>query len=259
MSNYYFLTSYLPPLVLGEIPEINLRQLYDLLSYTLKPSDLVKSRILQNYFDIYNLRLLWLGRPLNERGGLNPSDLSEAVVTYDGLPYYVYEFLEKYPSVEKRLQYFPSLVHDFFIKEIERSEGFTKKYLQFARQWRLVVLGFRAKQLGRDLIEELQFEDPTDDIVAQILAQKDSKTYDPPEEYSNLKLLFNTHYNSPLELEHALLEYRFNKVEEMLEQELFSIDWILGYMVKLSIVEQWQELNNQEGLTIVDSMLQGKK
>ncbi len=105
----------------------------------------------------------------------------------DKNPPFLTDFLQKYDTLQDRLKYFSALVVGYFRYEIPRAHGFLKRYLQMERELRLLFVGFRAKALGRDLFTELQFEDPSDDFVAQILAQKDSKEFEPPQSYADLK------------------------------------------------------------------------
>ncbi|MFQ5728988.1 MAG: DUF2764 family protein, partial [Waddliaceae bacterium] len=139
--------------------------------------------------------------------------------------------------------------------EIQLAEDFVQEYLAFEREWRLVLTGFRAKKLGRDVTAELQFEDPYDEVVAQILAQKDAKTYEPPIRYSDLKTLFEEHYGAPMDLYQALCEYRFRKIEAMYGIDVFSIGRILAYLAQLIIVEKWLDLDKKQGLQVVDAIV----
>lgn len=118
-----------------------------------------------------------------------------------------------------------------------------------------MLMAFRAKKLGRDVAYELQFEDPYNDFVAQILAQKDSKAYEPPEKYSDLKALFEEHYDAPLQLHQALFEYQFQLLDNWVGFDQFSIDRILAYTVQLILVEKWLELDKKKGMEIVENFM----
>lgn len=255
MSNYYFLGTILPELRIGEPLEITFKEFNQLLYDNLSASDYAKSETLRNFYGLYNLLAHWKGITLDPVGNLSESDLEEALVTRSVLPPYVFEYIDKYESPQERLRHFPELLSTFFKKEISRASGAFKTYLIIERDLRLILLAFRAKKLGRDPIPELQYEDPEDEIVAQIIAQKDSHNYEPPEKYEELKPLFEKYYNEPLELQKALAEYRFQKLDELIGLDLFSLDRILAYMVKLIIAEKWQHLDKQKGLEVVDSML----
>lgn len=256
MRQYYFLATALPDLQLGNPPEISFSDFDNLITENLSSSDFAKTVIIRRFYDIQNLRSFWKDEELDFRGNLNSKDLEEAILSHQGLPDYVFDYLDVYDSKEKRLEHFPELVSAYFKNEATHAHGFLKKYLTFEHDWRLVFAGLRAKQLGRDISKELQFEDPTDDLVAQILAQKDAKTFVPPDGFEDLKVIFDEHAHAPLELYKALCEYRFHHVSDMLGTDVFSIDYILGFMVQLITAEKWIELDQQKGMEVVKKVMQ---
>lgn len=255
MKNYYFVATALPPLQFGVTPEMNFEEFTWLLKMNLTPEDYKSTQVIRRYYDIQNIRSFWKGEELDPRGNLNEVDLEEALLSREGLPEYVYDFIDRYDSNESRLQNFPALVAAYFQEESKEAEGLLREYLEFERGWRLVLVGFRAKQLGKDLATELQFEDPQDDLVVQILAQKDAKTFVPPDGYQDLQPIFEAHVNDPLGLHMALCEYRYKKLESFAGIDLFSLDRILGYMARLILIEKWIELDKKKGLDIADKVL----
>lgn len=255
MANYYFLGTLLPQLHIGETPDIGFNELDQLLKENLSNHDYAKTRMIRNLYDLSNLRAYWKGEPLDGNGNFNASELEEALVTRTLLPGFVFEFIDKYENNEEMLRHYPELLSVFFKHAIQNSSGFFKYYLSLERDLRLILVAFRAKKLGRDIYTELQYENPEEDFIAQILAQKDAPSYEPPEKYEAIKTLFDQYYDQPIELQKALLEYRFNKIEEKLGIELFSMDRVLAYMIELIMVERWQRMDKQKGLEIVDSML----
>ncbi len=207
--------------------------------------------------DFENLRALWAGEPLDYRGNLSREQLEQVMHEYRwpsqiSIPYYLVDNLEKYRTTEERLRHFSLLMSQFYRYQIDHHTGFISDYYAFQRDLRLVMLGFRAKMMGRDLAAELQYEDATDPIVAQILAQKDSKTFEPPFEYKELKPIFEQYGDQPLELNKALFEYQFNHIIELWGGEPFNIDRILNYLARLILVERWLEFDVQKGIQIVD-------
>ena len=259
MGSYYFLAGLLPDLEVGHPPSLPYPQLRGLFHSHLSAKDYQKFVTLRLYVDIDNLRSFWLGGghfdSFDPRGNFNQKELEEALFWEQELPEYVVNFIHDHERPADKLKHFPKLVNQYFREEIEKQTGFLREYLTFEREWRLVLLGFRAKVLGRDLSAELQFEDPFDLIVHQIMAQKDAKSYEPPAEYQELKHVFESHKDDPLALHKALCHFRFNRIERMVDQEIFSIDRILAFVVQLAIVEKWQELDEEEGRLIVDTIV----
>jgi Protein of unknown function (DUF2764) len=247
---YYFLGSALPQLQIGTPPELEFHELIDLLKDNLSSEDFEKVNVIRGIYDIENLRSFWKGEPLDKWGALDQNELEEAILTRSDFAKapYVGEFLDAYEKKEERLRYFPRLVMRYYQEERGRAKGFLASFLSFERDWRLILTAFRAKKLNRNLTQELQWENPDDVIVAQILAQKDAAHYEPPTEYSHLKPLFFTYDKDPMGMYQALCEFRFEKIEELIGDDRFSLDGILAYVAKYIIVDKWFELDKNKGL-----------
>lgn len=253
MSHYFFVGAALPELRIGESPEISFQEFDTLLRENLTPKDLAGLNLLRRYYDIQNIRAFLKKEPLDFLGAYDENELEDALVTRGGFPDYVFNYLEAHEKVENQIAHFPSLVAKFYTEEATQSEGFIQKYLKFEREWRLIFAAFRAKKMGRDLLQVLQYEDPSDDLVAQLAAQKDSNSLEVPPEYEDLKLIFEE--SNPQALYQALAEYRFKKVESLWGVGVFSIDRIYAYFIQLALVEKWQALDKQKGIQTVDTIV----
>lgn len=224
---------------------------------SLTKKDLEKTKVLRRWIDIQNIRALILEEPIDGRGNLNEKELDEALLIKNILPDYVFDFLDQFEKPADRVAHFFGLLSLYFSKEMEKASGFLKQYLVFEREVRLVLLAMRAKQLRRDVVRELQFEDPSEPFVAQIIAQKDAPVYEPPEEYRELKERIESCYRDPWVENAVFAEYRFKKIEEMVQLDLFSIDTILAYMARLMIVEDLFELDEERGKSILNTFKVG--
>ncbi|MBU6383401.1 MAG: DUF2764 family protein [Verrucomicrobia bacterium] len=247
MANYYFLIASFPALTVGKAPELTFKELESLLALNLTAGDMKKVRELLRPIDLYNIRAFWLGWPLDDRSSMKAKELEEALLVQEGLPSYVIEYLGRYESVAERLRYFSSLYVSMYQDAISRDQGFLLQYFQFERELHLVLTALRAKQSGKNLARELQFEDPTDPLVVEILAQKDAPDFTPPREYEEVKTLFFEYLAKPNELHQAILEYKFEKIEEMEEPQDFGIDRVLAFVAKFLIVESISLLSQEKG------------
>lgn len=257
MAYYFFLAPSLPPLKLGEKPEMSFDELKTRLEINLAKKDRRKAEVLCRFVDLSNIRSLLLEEQVDSRGNLTEKQLDEALLIHNVLPEYVFDFLDRYDSVSDKLHYFWGLLTLFFQEETPKQKGFLRVYLEFERGWRLVLAAIRAKSLGRDIVQEMQFEDFSDVIVAQILAQKDAKTYEPPQEFAELKAIMDSTGKDPWQKHKAFALWRFNKIEELVDAPLFSIDWILSYMARLIIAEDWYALDAQKGKVILETYTAG--
>lgn len=254
MANYYFLISALPPIELGVKPELSFQEVKDMLILNLTQEDLKSVERLLRPIDLYNIRALWLGLPLDERGNFNAHDLEEALLV-DQLPSYIAEYLERYEDTADRLKYFSSLYASLYREEQSKLTGFLLKYYQMEREIRLILTALRAKMTGRDIVRELQFEDPYEPLVADILSQKEADDFTPPQEYEDLKNLFLENSSSPQNLNRAILQYRFEKIEELEDFTDFGIDRILAYTLKLLLAETLRD-NTEKAAAALEQLSQ---
>lgn len=253
MGNYYYLASSLPPLEFPHRSEVSFASLQESLTLNLSKQDQDKVKVLRLFVDLCNIRPLLKEEEIDPRGNLKEKELEEAILSETVLPEYVFDFLKEHDTLTDKLKAFPSLLAQFFQEEITHQKGFLKRFFEFERQWRLVVLALRAKNLHRDFVKELQFEDLHDPFVMQILAQKDAETYEPPLEYQEIQELLHSCGPDPWQQNKSLCSYRFNKIQEMASDFQFSIDWILAYLAQLMIIEYWSELNETKGRAILDT------
>lgn len=255
MNRYSFLTSCLPDIHVGTKPEISFQEVLDLLSLNMVRRDQKRLSQLLLLIDLDNIKAFWLGLPLNRAGTMNAKELEEALLVQDFLPSFCLDFLDRYETFEERLKHCPALYASLYREMEEISTGFVRSYYRMEREVRLVLMALRAKALGRDVMEELQFEDLYDPFVMQIAAQKDALQYIAPKEYEPLQEMFETKGDDPMALHRSLLEYRFDRILEMEEHYAsFTMDRILGFLARLMIVELWSQLDRQRGLSIVDDL-----
>jgi len=253
MARYYFVSAFCPPLVLGTKPELSFKEFYDLLQVNLTSQDLKAFDHLLRPIDLYNIKALWSGLPLDERGMIQARELEEALLVRDTLPKYLVDFLLSYESLEERLRYFSKLYVGMYEEE-EKKKGFLGAYFRMEREIRLVLTALRAKKYHLDLVKQFQFEDPEDPLVAEILAQKDGAEVFPPLEYEALKTLFMENGDDPKKLSFALLKFRLERIEEMGMGYHFSLDEVMAYGARLLIVESWDHLDRERGNVAVEEL-----
>jgi len=251
---YYYLATALPQISLKSQPDITFEELKFMLRVNLSDSDFEKAKIFKKFIDITNLRLLWLNKEIDPRGNLNVAQLEDAILVKDFFDDFVFDFLDRYEKTEDRLKYFSFLIASFFNKINSSQKNFLKYYFKFERELRLVTTALRAKKLNRDILKELQFEDPHDDFVQYIIAQKDQDTFDPPHEYHKVKKIYKKYINDPKKLYLELLEYKFKQIEIFSEKKPFSIDQILSYAALLIIVEDFYKLTKEIGREKIEKL-----
>lgn len=248
MKKYYYVVNAFPPLSLEKRPEISYEEAKEIALLNLTPADAELIFDLQRSTDIRNIRAFWLGEELDARGSFGEKELEEALLVQDGFPSFIIDFLQRYEAQEERLRYFSSLYASLYAQQLK---GFLGDYYKLEREVRLVLTALRTKISGRSLLQELQFEDPSDPFTAEILAQKDSDQFIVPQEYEALKNAFLENRSKPNELYRISLEYRIARIQEMESREPFSMAQVLGYLARLLLIEDWWRIHDEKQGRIV--------
>lgn len=256
MHKYYFLAASLPPIAIGSKPDLFFEELKYLLDWSLEPKDKETLYNFRQYIDIKNLKRMFFGKRLDLRGNLDEKSLNEALLMEENFPDFVFEFLKKNETLEKKKQNFFLLEAEFLKYQIENTKNdFLLSYFLEERAIKLVFTALRAKEMGKDILEELKHEDKTDPLISQIVDQRDLTSYDPPRGFEKLKEIFVKNTDDPKSLNRTLVDYRFEKNSEMGGKEPFTVDQILGYVSNLMLVEDLYYLDEEKGKAIVDSLL----
>ncbi len=257
MTQYYYLSIVLPRLYLDEKPELTFHEFERLLQENLSESDYDKTRRLRWFFDLRNIRAYWKKEPLDYWGTLNEIQLEDALLTREGkeLPSYLYDYLSEHETLEERQKYFPKVMSTYFATEASQNTGFLRDLRAFERNLRLIMTAYRTRRLGRDLAVEFQYEDPEDEVVAQLLDQKEAKEFELPTGFENLKPLITLYDASPLKLQKGIMEVIFNWIEDCLEFDYFSINRILGYMAQFLLIERFMKMDKEKGLNILENIV----
>lgn len=256
MANHYFLATLLPPLKVGSHVELGSKEIHFLLEQNLSPHELRAVWVLKLLIDIDNIRSIWQKQPFKHGGNYELHDLEERLFFKERLPKYILDYLEQYHETKEQIQHFPKILHQYFAYESQTTDPFLKPYLTFQWQSRLVFVALRAHDLKRNIEAELAFEDKEDPFVAELLAASREKKFDPPAPYADLKALYESKKAAPLNLYQAISEWRFSRIEEMIEWDNFSVGRILGYVAQLELCEEWLQLDKLKGLEIVEEMME---
>lgn len=258
MTNYYFLASLLPELQVGHVPDLGFKEFLHLLEMNFTQKDLHKALFIQRLIDLENMRALLQSQPIDSRGSLNAEQLQHLIETRqwpegETLDEDLDAVFLKYAEEHKEPFYLRAL-SVFLKKSIEKNHGFLKEYFTFEYHWRLVLVGLRALRAKIDLASQLQFEDPDDPFVMQILVQKDNQTFEPPLEYRELKVIYEDFANSATELNKALFKFRCDRIREMTFTDPFGINRILGFMIRLILIEKYNELDLKRGIELINQI-----
>lgn len=254
MGHIFFASASLPPLYFGVHPEITFFSFIQLVEMNFSSADIRKINELREYIDILNIKRLLKQQPIDMRGNLSEKELDEALIEIEGLHPTVLEFLREHENVEERLRHFNFLLSRYLEKRQQKTSGFLHAYYEHERMLRLALVAYRCAKNGGDIVEELKFEDPKEPFVASLIAQKDTTHFEFPFELDNLNETLATAV-LPIDQYRAIFEHQFAFAEEQGQQRLFSLDFIMAYMMQLLAIENWEATNEKTGIGIIEGMV----
>ncbi|MDN3508484.1 MAG: DUF2764 family protein [Candidatus Neptunochlamydia sp.] len=257
MSRTVFLESILPSIRVGSDPGILFDDVMTLYRDNLGFSDLEKVKVIRGYIDLKNIQNLLRKEEIDHRGNLNEKELDDAIVNQEGLPIYLFDFLEEYQEIPEQLRNYSKIFISFFKEMDKKHWGFLREYFRFERSWRALLAGYRAKKLGVDPAVALQHEDFHDPLIAEILAQKDAPFFEFPFEYVGLGEKLKDVGQKPDKQYQLMADFRFHRIRDMVQDHRFSIDYLLGYLVQLMIVEDAFALDEKRGSENLNEMVKG--
>lgn len=257
MTQYFFLSSLLLEQSFIDSSSMNFDNLDSLLSLNLNKKDYQKWIILKRFFDLENFAFLWTQKEITHSFGEVTQVNVEQLLSegrwsnYDLFEDFFLDFLNSYQTNDLRLLNYSVLVRSFLLY-YQDYDFFFSKYFRFKMDLRVVFAGYRAKNLGFDISYVLREEDAHDPIVYQLLMQKDSKVFEPPLEYMDLKPIFDEFRYNSVALRQALINYEKNKLEDMFESDCFSSSLVLSRAVGYLLTYKYELRDSTEGKEKMD-------
>ncbi|MBP9841441.1 MAG: DUF2764 family protein [Simkaniaceae bacterium] len=233
---HFFLAAFLPPLDIRVKVDLTPEELMVILQENLSVSELEQVKQLRTFVDISNLERLYSHDIIDPWGNLSEDELRKE----EKLPLFATDLLASCDTEEQKLAICPQIMARFYEQP---HQGILKRFFEFEREFRLALTGWRCKKLGIDPLIELKEEDPRDLTVAQIFASKDQPGYEMPFEFED----FGPIPDQPMDQYLKVAEYRFEKVDDLLQGDFNSMDGILGYLIQFMIVKNYHALNDQQG------------
>lgn len=257
MTQYFFLSSMLPELNFLDSLSMSFDDLDNLLLLNLEKKDYQKWVILKRFFDLENFAFLWAHKTITHSFGEVTRANAEQLLSegcwanYDLFESFFLDFLNAYQTQELRLLNYSNLVRSF-LSYYQDHDFFFSNYFQFKKDLRIILAGYRAKNLGLDISYVLREEDAQDTIVYQVLMQKDTKVFDLPLEYMDLKPIFDEFKHNPIALRAALANYEKGKLEDMFEPNYFSSSLVLSRSTGYLLTYRYEMNDSKQGKEKID-------
>lgn len=257
MSRLFFLSSLLPQLGLIDPLELFFDDLRFLYEANLGPRDKALFKQMRVRIDLANIAKVIEGRPIDPRGNLTEHELDEAllhkVFGFEELFY----FLDAFEDQKEQLAHFPQIELLFLKQESKKCEGFLSFYFRFEFEVHLALASYRGLKLDLEPLAVLSDELKEDEFVQHLAAQTDVRSWMATGLVSDLKEVLVKHEAEPAALHEAITQYKFNKIQSVMEEIVFSVDYILGYFALFMLVEDYQKLKKTQKHQWLDTVCEG--
>lgn len=177
------------------------------------------------------------------------------------LPPYIERVLASYSdplrAADEEMDTSKSLEHTLWSEYYKNAEAssdpFIRKWSLFERRLRNIVAAFNARREGRDIAESLI----GDDEQTQMLASSDSADFGLKGSFDKAdELIAILESDNMLEKERKLDMLKWNMVDELTLFNYFDIDAVLGYLVKISIINRWMSLDRETGEKMLKQLIE---
>jgi hypothetical protein len=136
------------------------------------------------------------------------------------------------------------LFYDYALANVQ---GFLYDWFTFERQLRNILTAFNARKWSLPLEAQLIGHDE----VTEAIIKTRSRDFGLGSELPYIeRLLRAEEQNNPLDREWAIDELRWETIGELNTFNYFSIEVILGFVLRLAILERWQRLDPERGAAL---------
>ncbi len=135
---------------------------------------------------------------------------------------------------------------------LAQKNNFVRKWFEFEMNIKNIQVAINASNHEKEVEKELVGDN---EVVDAILNER-SKDFGLGNDYSYVEKILNLYENKDLltrEKEVDLIKW--NKVDELNTFNYFSIEVLLGYLIKLNIVERWIKLDKETGKEMFERLM----
>ncbi|MBE0673992.1 MAG: DUF2764 family protein [Bacteroidales bacterium] len=224
----------------------------------LHPDDYKLASLLFMQYDNKNLIRFMAGNSEehNYQGNFKAEDFEEQIARLDSiiqvddiLPYYMVEVLKDWLAAEKNTDLIEAekrLTEGYFTLIASSGNRFLRKWSEYELDLNNILVLKSSMDLGIDAAGQIVGENQLAEELRVISRRKSDFRVPPEPDYASL--IFNiAGENEFLERELKIDINRWNHINDLTFFEYFTVDFILGYMVKLSIALRWRELDAERG------------
>ncbi|MFO7575551.1 MAG: DUF2764 family protein [Bacteroidales bacterium] len=192
----------------------------------------------------------------DDHGNFTKEDFEEQVELLDSiikvediLPSYMVAVISDWIEAEKSIDLIEAekrLTEGYFELVKDSGSKFLMKWSEFELDLNNILVLKNSMELELDTSNQIVGDNPFSEELKVISRRRSDFRIPPEPDYATL--IFNIAGETEfLEREIKIDQIRWNYINDLIFFEYFTIDFILGYLVKLSIALRWKELIPEKG------------
>jgi hypothetical protein len=255
---YYYLVAGLPDIILeqNKLPNslVGFREEW---RAHLHPDDFALTETLLAPIDHRNLLNLLekKGRPFEEGGVFSENFLEEALQAPEQLPDYLREFIDHFRRDEPLypgLSWENQLTAAFHAHASRLDNAFLRDWFAFERDLENVRAALAARRVSLSLDDQLI----GDNLVTQTLRRSHARDFGLGAEWPYIDDVLRIYQNDNLmEREKAIDMLKWRYIDERNTFNYFSVEALLGFLLKASMVERWLSLEVETGRALFQRLI----
>ncbi len=260
-NNYYYLVAGLPDIMLDEARgKLSFLELAQEIMEQVSEKDATMVRDLRLEFDKKNIISLLSeeSNKFDERGNYQKEDLEQELKLPDTLPSFILNYMEsraESKSSEHELSEENKINELFYNYMLSHSNLFLSEWFAFDLDLRNILAGISARRLSNE-----KFSIANNVIgnreVAEHVRKSSAHDFSLASRLPWVDKLVSLEKGDLVEYEKAVDELRWEKLNEMTEFSYFQVETLLAFLLKVKMVERWQQLDEEEGNKKLNKLLE---
>ena len=256
--NYYYLVSGLPDMAMeqSKVP-LSLPELMEELRLSLLPEDLQLARLI--FLPADNRNLLNLiqkeDKPWEPHGQFSRERMEEGLKEPGQLPDYMSRFHQAYKNEEP---FWPAMSWENQLARLgleyllEQTDGFLHQWFAFENHLKNILAAWNIREYGLPAEGQLIGEN----VATEAARRSHARDFGLAAELPFLdKLLHALEQDKLLERERAIARIKWNYIDELNTFHYFTVEVVLGYLLKWIMLDRWTQLDTERGLRQIGSLI----
>ncbi|MBE0664087.1 MAG: DUF2764 family protein [Bacteroidales bacterium] len=248
--NYYYLVAGLPDIVLEQSKlSVSLAEFREELKIHLHPDDYNLVEQLFLTIDNRNVLNMLLKNivEFDSTGKYSFDELEDEIKEAEFLPDYLKTFITQFKTgqaLEADMSWEDQLTMLFYDHTSKVENEFLRSWFEFERDLKNILAGLSARR-HKIPVDNLLIGNNT---VSTAIRKSNARDFGLNAEFPFVEKLIQINENTNLlEREKAIDQLRWNHIDDINTFNYFTIEVILGFVIKLSIVERWLKLDKKTG------------